>query len=274
MRKAVFAVALLLSCQSPFDPASYVQGLRVLAVKAQPPEVPPGQMTNLTALAIDTNGGVVNGTWTACTEAALPGYGAVNPDCVTHDSAPYLTPLGTGLSMSVDLPQVDPNTFAPPDASGGLYLPIRFRAQSASNRVDSIYHFRLQGGMPANNNPTLTGVFVVPASGSPMALDEAAPLEVHANDQITMRATFSDDSAEMYQVVVSGHTETVTELLRVSWFSTGGSWTEPITGQDRPDTVWRADTNVPPVGSTIDIYVVGRDERGGTDFLHRSLVLK
>jgi hypothetical protein len=41
--------------------------------------------------------------------------------------------------------------------------------------------------------------------------------------------------------------------------------------------VWRADKYLPPAaadGVRVDVYMVGRDERGGTDWGRRSLLLK
>ncbi len=270
----ILGAAFLCACGTSFDPASFVDGMRVLAVKAEPPEVAPGQATTLTALAVDTSGAPIQLSWDACTEPPLPGKGPVNPDCFVLDPAPYLLPLGAGPTITADVPQVAPAIFGPPDASGGLYLPIRARARFASGLVDTAYLLRLANGTAPNHNPRLTGVFVVPATGSPVALDEASPLEVHAGDRITLRAQFSDDSAETYPIVLPGQASTVTELLRASWFATGGSLSEAVTGELKPDTIWRADKHLPATGAVIDLYVVGRDERGGTDFLHRALVLR
>jgi hypothetical protein len=62
--------------------------------------------------------------------------------------------------------------------------------------------------------------------------------------------------------------------LNATWYATAGSWSELITGEAKPDTVWTVDIHVPPPGSVIDVWVVGRDERGGSDFLHRAFVLR
>jgi len=52
MRRALVACALALACAGcglDFDPASFVDKLRLLAVKAEPPDVACGQMTTLSA---------------------------------------------------------------------------------------------------------------------------------------------------------------------------------------------------------------------------------
>lgn len=267
-------VALLSACGTSFDPESYVDGLRVLAIKAEPPEAAPGQSTTLTALAVDTAGSAITVSWTACTEPPLTGAGPIHQDCFDQDAAPYLIPMGTGLSVTGDIPDVTPSDFGPPDAGGGLYLPIRVQARSASGAVDAAYELRLAQGAPPNHNPQLLGVLTVPAVGPPAPLEEASPLEMHAGDEVTLRAVLSDDSAETYALAVAGQSSTATEIVSVSWFATGGSLSESVTGQPKPDTVWRADKHLPPAGTVIDLYVVAHDERGGTDYLHRSVLLK
>src|SRR5262245_28292745 len=142
MRRSLIGLAALVACENSFEPASYVQGVRVLAVKAEPAEVAPGATTTLTALAVDPGRGTLMASWDACTEPPLAGYGAINSVCLQKDAAPYLVPLGTGLSLAATLPLVAPTDFAPPDASGGLYLPIRVRVESAHQRVDATYHMR------------------------------------------------------------------------------------------------------------------------------------
>jgi hypothetical protein len=265
---ALFAAA----CGTSFEKASLVSGLRVLAIKAEPAEVAPGQSTTLSVLAVDTANQPLTLRWMACTEPPQLGFGAINPGCFNVEVAAYLLPLGTGAPLSVAIPAIDPVAFGPPDASGGIYLPLRLDAQAGADKLSSAYRMRLaQGGTP-NQNPQLAVVQVVSAAGAATSL--SSPLEVHAGDKVTLRAIFAPGSAETYQVVEPGQTKTVTELLNASWYATAGSWSEQITGEARPDTVWTADIHLPSAGSLIDVWVVGRDERGGSDFLHRVFVLR
>ena len=272
MRRAILCfAALACACADPFDPASYVQGLRVLAVRAEPPEVAPGGSTTLTSLAVDTTGAAVQIQWTACTEPAVTGSGVINPACFGGGPAPYLVPLGSGSQVAATIPAVTPSDFGPPDASGGLYLPIVLDAGSASGAVKASYRLRLAQGTTPNHNPALSGMYVVAADGTLTPLYEGTPLAVGPGDQVKLRVEFAAGSAETYQTLVGG---TVTEILRASWFATGGSLSEPVTGEAKPDTVWSADEHLPPSGGTVDLWAVGRDERGGTDFIHRSLVMR
>jgi hypothetical protein len=286
---ALAALALLggAACNtSNGDPASYVTGLRVLAIKAEPPEVPVGATATLTALAIDTDGAPIEIAWAQCLATALQAY-AINPDCITTRVADYLQPVGNGLSVMITMPAVDPAVLGRADASGGVYLPLIAQAAAASDSLTASYRLRVGLGLPANQNPMLAGIFVVTtaADGSIVdlvPLDEASPLVVHAGAQITLRATFVPGSAETYDVYdgdpATTPPRTFTETLSASWFATAGNLAAATTGADVPDQIVHFDEtaggpalHLPPSGTPIDLWVVGRDERGGTDYLHRRL---
>jgi len=272
-RTLLILAALACACNKSFTPASYVQGLRVLAVKADLPEVAPGATTTFTVLAVDTSGAPIQVSWWACTEPELVGTGPINPACFNTTPEPFLLGLGNGLSLSAIVPLVTPSDFGPPDASGGLYLPVILHASSASGRVDAAYGLRLAQGEAPNQNPKLTGVYLVPSTGAPTPIDGETPFPVHAGDALTLQAQFTGDSAETY-AGGPGQPATLTEILSASWFATAGSFSEDVTGFPKPNTVWTADEGLPPVGGTIDLWVVGRDNRGGTDWLHLGLVLQ
>lgn len=274
-QRRLVALLLLSGCSTSFEPPSFLSGLRILAVKAEPPEIAPGDATTMMGLAVDTRGDAVALTWAACTVPALPNLGSINPDCFTGGPAPYLAALGSGPSIQAVVPDVNVADFGPPDASGGIYLPVILEAQASGATVNAAYHLRLARAEPPNNNPTLAAVLVVPADGSaPITTDEAVPIEVGSGDKVTLRAIFTDGSSETYGLTGPGQSGSTTEVLRVSWFATAGSWSEDATGQSQPDTVWRADSHLPAANAPIDIYVVGRDDRGGTDYLHRTLVVR
>ena len=97
-------VALFGACQSfPDPPVSFVEGLRVLGIKAEPPEVPAGADSALTMLAVDTAGNAIAVDWTECFMPPLPGQ-TINPDCIGAASAGTLPPAGSGLDVTVTMP--------------------------------------------------------------------------------------------------------------------------------------------------------------------------
>ena len=269
-------------CSDSQTPYSLIAGLRLLGAKSEPAEVAPESRVALTAYAVDPRGGEFTIDWAACVDPSIPGTGSVNTDCITVDSAPYLLPLGEGASIAATVPMLGADLLGGPDATGGVYLPVRLRVFEADARIDGIYRMRIAQGGPPNHNPTLASVDDVMA-GAP--LDAGAPTPERAGAAITLRASFAPGSAEPYPAPQPDGTEKpVCETLSVSWFSTAGRFSSDSTGRasdlpacegsdDQTDTVLQLDTAAAP-GSVVDLYVVARDERGGLDFAHRRLVVE
>ena len=75
-------------------------------------------------------------------------------------------------------------------------------------------------------------------------------------------------------------TKQVTELISFNWYSSAGSFNHSVTGQDEPDTVLdtrKYTESIDPDGGErdgiVDLWVVGQDERGGSDWIHRRVHL-
>jgi hypothetical protein len=113
----VLVVAALAGCNGDLPAASFIDKLRVLAVKAEPPEVSPGQKTTLTALAVEPLApgapiSPLSAYWLSCVEPSgvlsqLPcGVSAPGtppppsdpPRCADQPSA-ALCVLGEGLTV-------------------------------------------------------------------------------------------------------------------------------------------------------------------------------
>ncbi len=259
-------------CQSfPDPPVSFVAGLRVLGIKADPPEAAPGGTAAITALAVDTSGAAPDATWSACFAPPMAGQ-AVNPDCVQPSgSSSDLQPVGQGLSITATMPAVDPAALGAPDVTGGVYLPLVGDVRDAAGGVAAVYRWRLAGSGAPNANPTLATVYRLDPGGSPVTLDAASPLPVAAGDALSLGTTFAPGSAEDY---TRADGTPVTEVLTTSWFCTAGTLSVEKTSAVQPETVLRLDQRLPPSGSAIDLWAVARDERGGTDFAHRVLLMK
>lgn len=302
---------------------SYVTGLRILAVKAEPPEVAPGQTSTLTALAVDTQNRPLTINWSYCEDPPPDGEN-FNTDCVTSATASFIYPFGSGLSAMLVMPQVtDPTVLGRPDQTNGVYLPVRATVTAGTDTVTAIYSLRVNMtmGTAENNNPVFTGLFKVmagagmPVDGGQMdgstfsvgteletAVDPATPLVVHAMDKITLRALFTAASAESYtrpgRTTDAGTSmpRMTSETLDQTMFTTGGTVGQtrasngtmgnsdmmrggfggggPGGGGGGQEWTITMDNNLPATGGTIDVWVVGRDSRGGLDYLHRSLSLQ
>lgn len=267
-------------CQSFSDPpVSFVTGLRVLGIRADPPQVAPGASTTVAALVVDTSGGTPAASWSDCLLPPLPGQ-TVNTGCVGGsagaDLQPDLQPVGGGLTIPFVMPQVTAASLGAPDATGGVYLPlvaaIDESPQAASSRsLTAVYRLRLADAAPANTNPTIADVLSVGTGGVMSPLDATAPTPVRTGEALSLAVTFAPDSAQTY---TAADGTTTTERLTTSWFCTAGDLTFEKTSATQPVTVLHLDQRLPPAGAQIDLYAVARDERGGTDFAHRTLLLQ
>ncbi len=287
MRRLLLCALLVVGCRNTFDPASYVNKLRLLGVKAEPPEIAPGQTSSLTAVWANPGGATPTIAWSGCPLAPPPGSGTgFNQACVVLDMGAPMLPFGSGETVTATMPSLTPSMVGLPDSTDGVYLPVRVQLDADGNELAALYGLRIFLGPlspnPPNGNPMLTGIFHVPSADAgadeQTALDDAMPLEVHAGDQVPLRALVTPESSEPY-LVYDGDPRTtpprmVTETIRISWFSTAGSFSNDVTGVPKPDTTLTLDKHLPPSGSAVDLWVVARDDRGGADALHRTLVFR
>ena len=91
---------------------------------------------------------------------------------------------------------------------------------------------------------------------------------------ITLTPTLAPGSAETYATYVAGKgIVMVTENVQMKWYSTAGSFRLETSGPAEAQVYTLTDNaHLPPPCSIIDLYVVARDARGGTDWLHRQLI--
>ena len=322
MRRAlVITAALLCGCQSDFDPATYLDSVRVIAVKAEPPEIATGETTTLSALSFGLKAPL---EWSLCTAGPMPGSNdPVNTDCVTKDSGDIFQPIGTGDQVAFTMPPVTSAQLGLPDSTLGVYVNIRVTARGLDPEgkdrvVRGIYRLRYHSDKDPrckNENPRLSFVYTVPegysfpvhedagtpmgggigmcsgpidggtftlpdagASGSFISYGPGMPIPVGNGKTVHLAASFEVGSDESY-TLVSGDpaSPTITqrrESLTLFWYAGAGSFSLPTTGLDQPATDFTADKHVPTGGGAVDLYVVARDERGGTDFAKRTIQIQ
>ena len=134
-------IVLLLGCVDLLeDQSPYLTGPRLLALRAEPPEVAAGASQQLYALAADAEGPLssLDVRWSLCRAPRPPAeLGPVAQDCL--EGAPGAE-LGAGLELEVTLPEDGCSLFGPnppppqegesagrpvdPDVTGGYYQPI------------------------------------------------------------------------------------------------------------------------------------------------------
>ncbi len=290
---ALLPVLVLGACGPSFDPPELLTEPRLLAVVAEPPELASGDKTTLTALHHPLSGAATY-EWAYCTRTS-GSAAAVSPDCITNDTASYLLPIGTGETVDFTMPAFPPNQFGLPDATFGVYLPIRVRMKAelkTGNTTEiktetGIYRLRYNVPipmvpLPKNQNPRLTGIYVVPDDGSApptgptqTALDEKTPYSWNGARPLKLRTVLADGSLEMYPILQGDlknpAVKVVTETIDFQWYADAGTLTPATTGPERPDTElqFAKEKTPPPAGTEINVYIIARDERGGTAWLHR-----
>lgn len=283
-RAPLLVLCAAAGCGGDFsDDAGLVSALRLLAVVAAPPEATPGAEVALAALAVDPRPGAAPTiAWAACLIAPVAGSGTIHPACVTADDDPDLVPLGQGASILARLPAFDPDpapgpaVLGPPDATSGVYLPLRLRLASLGERLDGVYRLRITTAASAalgaaNRNPTIARV----EQTAPVAalLGPGAPAPVTAGTTVSLRAVLGEGSAESYRTAECADPATPpcrTESLSISWFATAGHLDPGSTG-DGVETRLQLGQHPPAAGALIDLWAVARDGRGGSDVAHRQL---
>lgn len=280
---ALFLACAALGCSDNFEPQYYVKDLRVIAVTADPPDIPPGATSTLTTTWANPGGPAPTFEWAVCGEPPSPTSGDINPDCAANDMGAPLTPLpGNGPTVTVTMPTLTIPQLGLPDPSGGFYLPVRALITAGGQNLVSFYRVRYFFGAdspnPPNHNPALAGVFTIPEADAGAAEQTAlgpddSPV-VHAGEKLHLRAVLTDDSAETYVNPLHGTTDPVTEIVTMTWYTTAGSLEHNVTGQATPDTTLTFDKRLPPSGSPVTIWIVAQDERGGTNVTQRQLTFE
>ena len=281
MRSALALLLAMVGCSSPLPPGSRVDKLRVLAVRAEPPEVQPGQMTSLDTLTalplyntVDASAPVVTYLWLACVEAV--GSSAPFPCTLPSGSDAGVTPnipvcdssTGTNLCLIGDGPtQRYTPTSAALDASGSssasVLITVVVADQEAGGAVGCAYDASQGSGTPTNpdhctvslkrltvsrsttpnHNPTLASVTL---DGAAIDQNGAAHWKL-APDNTTVSGTLSATRTPGSAEVKSDGTY---ETLFLSWYVSAGSLENrrsTFFPNDCPDACLKTD---PPVTVT------------------------
>ena len=222
---AAVAVAVIPACKPDLEGReSQIAGPRVLAVRSEPAEAPPGAAVTYSALVVDANGEVTSPAldWAYC---ALPRPVAENDDVSVlcfRQQADWIVPFGaSGTPVDTRLPSNACRQFGPdvpdgkpgepagrpadPDTTGGYYQPVRLLLPEGDAWVLSLGQTRITCGLPGatlealldyqarhrtNANPALSAVQLVADDGSTQDLEGASPPAVAAGSRVTLRASW------------------------------------------------------------------------------------
>ncbi len=342
---ALFPTALVLlipffACGDPADRPELVKDLRILAIKAEPPELlfdrgngAATQSVVFDALVVDPRGQPTTFHWsfcpletsglcadfndnrlrlTAAQQAALDLLRAINvggdgtPDPLGKFSVDPLAVALPGLLLQahVEKGAVGPGGGAWPAAILSLgrgsdalvatkRVAVNARDLSQWNDVTraTIGKDVCAADIPtpgclaftprlANRNPVITGLRL--ARGRD-ALTPFSPLQepvtVAPGEVVRIDPVLSSDSLEPYQeldATLKGHDVFAVQRIEepvVSWFVTAGDLADPVTTASTTKTLDNRYTapDVVPASGQISLWIVVRDQRGGTDWRQLSM---
>lgn len=279
MRRLLLALCALSGCAPADGPSpSTIDGLRVLAVRAEPAEAPPGSPVRLQATVADADGlRDTPITWAWCLTPKPPTENnAVAAECLADGVAP----IGVGAGVDAALPTDGCRLFGPqspgpglrprdPDVTGGYHQPVRLEVDGAV----AFGAVRLRCDL-AQAPLAVARAFAedYAANVHPRIEDFAPPESVEAGGSLSL--SLAADAPETYLRFdpASRALETRTEQLTVSWFVTGGA-VEParVDATDRPaEARWSA----PDAPGTYSVIAVLRDSRGGVAVAERRITVR
>ena len=249
-----------------------IDGPRVLVITAEPPSVPPGGSTHGHGRwSSERRARRRSVSWTRCLLAPRPGD-AINPDCVDVTEADYLEPLGErrhdhhhdarrrhrGRARAARRQRRRlPDAGGPRDRRGETLSPPTGCGWATGRR-------RQPEPAPDRRRRRRRG-------RRPTPLDEATPLVVHAGDRLTLQAALArrqrrDATRRRRWAARSGHARCCARRgsRPPATFSEERTEASPANGA-------QLDELLPAAGQSIDLYAVTRDDRGGVDYVHRTL---
>jgi hypothetical protein len=294
-----FAVA---GCKPDFgNPASLVTEHRILATKADPAEVRPGDNAIFRALVVSPDGteAMPSIDWSLCVAPKpLDENNIVTSACL--DGGNSIQGFGSATAMATAMVPPDAcSLFGPdpppqaqgqpplrprdPDITGGYYQPLRLvEGDVTAFALERITCDLARGGAvlaiqyamtyQANQNPALTPLAAA-VNGAAAQLT-ALP----AGKDIDFTVGWTPASVETFPVfdLLSQNLQNHREGMRVSWFATAGSFAHEITGRDEheTDTTTVNRWTAPKTPGVVHLWVVLRDSRGGVDFAGYDLTVQ
>jgi hypothetical protein len=306
MKRLVFLLVIV-GCKPDLgSPASLVSGLRILAVKSDPPEVAAGMPVQAELLAVDGNGRVMApARWSLCLAHKPPAENNVVARSCSSGTGELMPLPDLGLQTIVmvpvnacalngpDAPPVKPGE--PPlrardaDITGGYYQPIGVTISAGGATATAFALERITCNLPGvsvdvvkefvkryqpNKNPLLLRLA---GNGAEIAAAPTSGATFAPGQVVTFEASWTPGSRESFPVYEPAKMAIVdhAEELTVSWFATAGEFDRDRTGRTEAETdtaitnLWTAPLTPGPV----HLWLVLRDNRGGLDYREYSITV-
>lgn len=239
--------------------------LRVLGVRAEPPEAAPGMTISFDALVgdVEVPARPYRRGWALCT----PGAEGV----ATCGDPARVSALGTNSTATWTVPDDMLDELSPEDAAIGrdVYVVFGIELDGLEDAPEEGEHdiafkrVRVSTNPEPNANPHIDALLVDGESS-------AAALLVDGGARADLLVLASEDSLQEYSM----HGDLETEDMRYTWLVTRGSIADPVSWGDSAGlsgTRWRV-----PGGGAPDLmlWVVLRDGRGGTAWAGQRVELR
>ncbi|MBI2395580.1 MAG: hypothetical protein HYV09_38800 [Deltaproteobacteria bacterium] len=275
-RDALFGLFLstVVGCGSQFDPPSRVTKLRLLAVTADQPWAHAGETVTLQALAHDPAGRAIRWGWATCTNPAAatvmgclasldPGSFVLGTSSHTIAVPPSVR-VGRGAMIGVV-------TIACPGTLAQVPGQVPFRCNDgardlATNEFEIGMKRVLLRATDRNENPRIDRVTF---DGADWPEDRVPEVGTCAEEKV-------DDCPDAHAIEVrasrveSGVDELgtpYTEQLVIQYYATEGTFDVEVRTVELPETRWIARPHT--AGTTIEVFLVARDDRGGSIWARR-----
>lgn len=274
---ATCLVILLLAaaCGEEFDPRSYLQEPRVIAMITEPPELVAGQTVALEAVTyVPPERTVVSESWTFCpfSLGSQGGFACVFEDCevplaaagasVEANPVALSLPCLTAHAAELEGLVPDPGT-SPADAEPiAIEALFRYRLETddgfVREAVQRVPVWTAPPDQPLNQRPALGRIRIV--GGPELEEGKAAP-PVAEGDEIDIDVFTVPASLESY---VDGTGADRQEEALVSFFTTAGRFEYDRDVGELTSNTWKA-KKLEDGQTEAWFYIVLRDNRGGQD---------
>ena len=255
---------LFAGCGEDFLPASYLDGLRVLALVSDPVEAGPTDQVTITPhVYLPYNQSLTGQEWTFCPFSLGPttGYECAVPACETEltpeaDGSVRAAPGALALQCAASLGGGDGVPSEIPEKADVYF---RYRAESSSGDTrEAVFKMALwtQGPPPVPNGPPL--IESVALGGQGLLPGESAD-PVAEGDEALLVVQIDPDSLDPYEDQ-AGRSRTEEALL--SFYTTAGRFEFDRLIGEKASIMWKAE-KLEPGQTRADIWVVARDLRGG-----------
>lgn len=302
---AILCVCLLGACATEFAEYNLVTGLRVLGMRAEPPELEPNQESLLDALVVAESASY---HWTWC---PAPYSGALSDECPISEAE--LRALIASIDPQAEVPAYDlgdtsevsfthslppallanfceqlentelPEGFKVPSCNGRFTISIRLVVKEGNAEIAATRDLALiyDDAIVANQNPRIGGGEISVRGAPPFELSNEASTVVSRDVEYKLALDVNAEQAE----VVATQDETgpieKREILSMSWFYEAGSMDKGrssfIEGFTDINNL-RENLFTTPIAQNyakdeLRLFFVLRDDRGGLNWLTSSLEL-